>query len=92
MTFSWVYQLLLLIISFNLLQLSGDVLEFYKKSVVMIVIYIFLFAINAGVYLNQQVFIYQTYGFLSMICLVISILSFLLTIIGNRVFFTKLSK
>ena len=87
----WVSQLCLLIISFNLLQLTGDVLEFYKKNVIVIIIYLILFSVNAKVYYNREEFIYKTYGLLSFICLLISILTIILTIIGNKVFFSKLS-
>jgi hypothetical protein len=90
-TSGWVIQLSLLIVSFSLIQLSGDFLEFYKKNLVLISIYLILFSACVKTYFNREILIYQTYGFLSTICLLISILTVILTIVGNRVFFSKLS-
>jgi len=90
-TQGWVLQLSLLIISYNLIQLSGDFLEFYKKNVILISIYLIILSANVKTYFNREILIYQTYGFLSIICLLISILTIFLTIIGNRVFFSRLS-
>lgn len=86
-------EVLIVLASFYIFQLNGQVLEFNKKYITTIIIYGVSSVYNFNTYATNNTYLFSyIYLFYTLVSTVITIDLVILTICANKVFFSKLSK
>jgi hypothetical protein len=90
--FKLAIELLLILYSFSIIQFGGHVLEYHRKYIAVVLIYLLLAMNYFMIYSNRYLITYDTYMITSYVCTAIVLLVIILAIYANTVFFLKLSK
>ena len=91
MILSFIIEFFLILYSFSIIDLSTQIIEFYKRYIFVIIIYTYLFFRYKSIAQTKYYNSYSMYNFNSYICLIIFCLQILLGIYASKIYFYKLS-